>query len=366
MIRTGFDGAVRGDGFPYIQSGVLDDLLIRQTARFSDVVLDLGCVEQHPEIRAALRAAGKSTLWAYVVLRWWGVDQYSPRFFQEFKGIIDDTHGVCWGTDGDPLGWWLSNVNLANPATVAGLGQLIAHYAQPWDGVFLDTLLSEMPIGQTDVDYQRNGYATMALFKAAWDAGVAALRAAIPKPVTGNYGPTQQPSYNGNMFEELPTQPPGMGWAGIIKTVQTTPYAEPRSVWFNVAYHSLDPLDPVNHQRARFAHGSALLVDGAIGSFGRYENEKWNPGWVAAHPSFWYRDYELDLGTSNAIATHVTEQRGKPVDLWLRDYSKGIVVVNPSQRAHSIYLGHRYRGADGITKTAFSIAAQDALIAEAV
>ena len=365
-MRTGFDGACRGDGFPYIQNGVRQGQLIIDTARFSDVVLDLGCVEQHPEIRTGLRAASSCTLHAYVVLRWWGVDQYSPRFFQEFKGIIDDTHGVCWGTDGNPMGWSLSNVNLANPATVAGLGQLIAHYAEPWDRVFLDIVVPWMPLGQTDVDYRRNGFSTMEAFKFAWDLGVAELRAAIPKPVCGNYGPTQQPTYNGNMFEELPTQPPGMGWAGIIQTAQTTPYAEPRSVWFNMAYHSLDPLDPVNHQRARFVHGSALLVDGAVGSFGRYENEKWNPGWVEAHPSFWWKDFELDLGTPIGTMTHITDQHGKPVDLWTRTYSKGVVCVNPSQRAHSIYYSRRYRGADGITKNAFSIPAGDAFIGEAV
>lgn len=365
MTRTAFYGACRGDGYPYIQNGVLQDALIRQTARFSDVVLDLGCVEQHPEIRTALRAANpKITLHAYVVLRWWGVDQYSPAFFQDFERVVRITNGTCWGTDGSP--WGLTNVNLANPETVSGLADLITRYAEPWDSVFLDIVVPWMPLGQTDVDYQRNDYATMAAFKAAWDAGVAALRAAISKPTCGNYGPVQQPSYCGNCFEDFPRQPENVGWERVMKFARETPYAEPRTVWLCSNYHSLDPLDPVNHQRARFVHGSALLVDGAIGGFGRYENEAWNPGWVAAHPSFWWKDFELDLGTPLATATHVTQQHGKPVDLWQRNWSKGIVVVNPSQRAHSIYLPHRYRGADGITKTAFSIAAGDALIAEAV
>jgi len=366
VVRTGCEGAVRGDGSPYIAGGKLDNLLIQHAARFSDVALDLGCVEQHPEIRTALRAANpKLMLHAYVVMAWWGVDQYSPAFFREFKAVVDSTHGVCWGTDGRP--WGLTNVNLANPQTVSGLGQLIAHYAEPWDAAFLDIVVPWMPLGQTDVDYQRNGYATMAAFKAAWDSGVLVLRAAIPKPVSANYGGIQPPSYNGLVFENFPYLPPAAnGWAGVIDLARTHPYAEPRTIWIMGNYHSLDPLDPVNHRLARFYHGSALMVDGAIGGFGRYENEQWNPGWVAAHPSMWWKDYELDLGVPIGGAFHVGQEHGKPVDLWQRNYSKGVVVVNASQRAHSIYFDRRYRPADGIVKTSWSIPAQDALIAEAV
>lgn len=365
-MRTGFYGAVRGDGSPYIVGGKLDDLLIQHTARFSDVALDLGCIEQHPEIRNALRAANpKMTLHAYVVMRWWGVDQYSPAFFREFNRIVHATNGICWGTDGQP--WGVSNVNLAQPETVRQLAAIITQYAEPWDAVFLDILVPIMPVGQTDIDYQRSGYPTMSKFAEAWNAGALALRDLIPKSVSANYGGVQPPSYNGPVFENFPYLPPwANGWEGVMKLAREHSYAEPRTIWIVGNYHSLDPLDPVNHQRARFYHGSALLVDGAIGGFGRYENKDWNPGWVEAHPSMWWKDFELEIGTPESPAFHLIDSNLKRVDLWVRNYSKGVVVVNPSQRAHSIYFARRYRPANGAVKDSFSIPAGDALIAEVV
>jgi hypothetical protein len=95
-------------------------------------------------------------------------------------------------------------------------------------------------------------------------------------------------------------------------------------------------------------------VDG-IFSFGRYEREN---DWVLAHPSFWYPEFELDLGSPGTTAHLVP-------NVWERFYSNGVVVCNGSGVPYDVNYDRNYRTVGGTPKKHFTVPASDSLIAVA-
>jgi hypothetical protein len=380
--RIGMYSSVDGDGRKYLKAdGSLDQQRIDDAAQWSDLILDLGCVEAHPQIRAALKAANPGIrLHAYVVMGTWH-NPNGPRFFVEFERLVLETNGVMLGANGKP--WYFTNVNCARIETMDAIADLILSYSMPWDAIFIDVLMPYHGGDGADIGWVQMGYASWPEFQQAWQDGanhlVERLKAS-GHPVTTNYGNGFPLVANGCMREDFPHQfgNPAtwetnmVAWGpqeGLIPLV----FAEPEGSWICTApagdgHGSYNPKDKENERRQRLHDGSACLC-GGFGTFGRYEGED---EWREMREKFFaphYRHPQLGagwLGEPLAPAYHVTYSGAKAVDLWVREFQYGIVIVNPSGVSHSIYLSRRYRAINGPVKDAFSIPPRDAALLEAV
>lgn len=113
----------------------------------------------------------------------------------------------------------------------------------------------------------------------------------------------------------------GEGWARMMaRYVETLDsVTEPRIVGFNV-WGRLD-----DYRQMRFGLASCLLGNGY---FSFTDSEK---GYTSVP---WFDEYEIDLGTP-LHATPVTPWRGT---VFRRDFTKGIVLVNPSARPATVQV----------------------------
>jgi hypothetical protein len=152
-------------------------------------------------------------------------------------------------------------------------------------------------------------------------------------------------------------------------------YREPRSSWLVTVPDGNESTGynfeaAENQRKDRYGLASACL-GGAFHSFARFEDTG-HQRWWTERLKFYSKHYVHPqrgkgwLGEPTGAAYHVTMQKDKPVDLWVRKFAHGFAIVNPSSKAHSIYSEKPLRPIGGVAKTGRSVPAHDGLLLEAV
>ena len=352
--RLGLYGAIAGDGYPYIATGVngaLQDTTLDAVGRYHEVVLDASPISEYrPDVLAELRARRPGIkLLAYVT----GHTIWNPsstdsfvHFPTRYYRLVRDLGGWLYNTGGGEFSG--SRVNLAK-RDVSGrfivaesLSDLFYDAIVSlgiWDGVFIDIYCKSILWAETPtehIDFVRAGYPSLAAFDAAWGAAIDTLgdrlrRRAGPSIVmVGNCAQsTNYGTFNGWMRENFPFQNGGDWYQNMFRDVggyfaDDIHFRAPRSNYLFSAMIGSDPYSTTNLRRARFGLGSAALGSG-YAVFG--------PSARAPRPQpyhmYWYDEYGVDLttGRSSPNLQH-TGWLGQP----LGPYSQ-IIWLGPGQDA---------------------------------
>jgi hypothetical protein len=127
---------------------------------------------------------------------------------------------------------------------------------------------------------------------------------------------------------------PEFGWkhAMYVYDYQESQGRRPKMILINLNTKNSGKKD--DYQSMRFGLASTLLGDGYY-SFD-YGDQDHNQTW-------WYDEYNVNLGNPVGTAVSVNNKpKFENTDVWKREYSNGIALVNPTNQSQEINLGSEY------------------------
>jgi len=208
-----------------------------------------------------------------------------------------------------------------------------------WDGIFFDNVWDNLNF-MTDFGFDLNsdGKAeSMEFINQKWREGMADIlqktRAKIGSGylLVGNGGIFYNKYLNGVLFEHFPKY----GWtetmkkySGISKNGVVPSFGVINSNVNNSGRKS-------DYQKMRFGLASSLLFDG----FFSFDN-----GDKSHHEIWWYDEYETSLGEPLASAKKIVDGENFSLSegVWRRDFSRGLVIVNSTNKEQKISLNGDY------------------------
>jgi hypothetical protein len=203
-----------------------------------------------------------------------------------------------------------------------------------WDGVFLDAAYSELGgFFGTDIDPDGNGKANLiADVNSAWRAGMMRLlknmRTAVgpDRLIMTNSSSAYASQVNGVLFENFPRY----GWAGPQREFQDTIAKNIRPAITAYNTNTDNEETQTDYRLMRYGLASALLGDGY------YSFDAGDRGHAR---TWWYDEYEVALGKPTAAARRLTgSESGITPGVWIREFERGIVLVNSDSVTRSITL----------------------------
>lgn len=327
--RLGLYGSVIGTGVPFVRGdGSLDTTAIAQVARYDEVILDVNPLTPYrPEIAAALRSRNPDIrILAYVLGHdiWPAADADSLHHYPtRYRHIVRDLDGFLYNrVNGQEYPG--ANVNLARrdsqgrfivAEALADLMQDAVVSTGEWDGIFFDVYcytLSWSQDASQQIDYARAGYASLAEFESAWQAGSDTLanrlrRLAGPSVIlAGNCaGSAHQGVFNGWMRENFPLQNGGTWYDNVLSEphgyfADEANFVQPAHNWIFSALSGADgtQYSSENTRRVRFGLGTAAL-GGGYGVFGPSDRRVQ----TAPYHAWWYDEYAVDRTTGRSSAS---------------------------------------------------------------
>lgn len=372
--RIGMYSAIAGNGYPLLlPDGTINKEAIRKQAKYETVILDVSAPIHRPDILWSLRTVNpKIRIFGYVMGSvYWNnpnpsLGSKEQDFAWKYYSIVDQTDGYLYCINGISKG----NVNVAKQETMLNLADLITTQVtttELWDGLFLDVTCPQIHgivSGDCTYDINRMGYTRVEDYEAAWRFNhrnfIERISMNSPPdfPIVGNCGPGGETDlFNGWMRENFPHQNLKVGddsWIGnmIMNGWGNNGYlAEQyrnKESWLVMMPSYGDETNPENHHRVRYGLASATLGEGFF-SFARLEND--------LRRFWWFPEYDIDLGQPIEEA----HRDIKVPALWVREFTNGLVIVNPTNDFHSIYLHRMYHPPLSAWKTAFSIPPNDGL-----
>jgi len=153
--------------------------------------------------------------------------------------------------------------------------------------------------------------------------------------INGNSNPKFQPYVNGRMFESFPAS---WDWGGNWSTIMNylvrgkKNNSLPTMVIINSGTNNTGNKN--DYKKMRFGLASSLMEDDVYYSFDYGED---NHGQI-----WWYDEYDVALGdpTGKSISQTGLTQYGD--DVWRRDYTNGVALVNSTNEIQTIDLGADY------------------------
>lgn len=153
--------------------------------------------------------------------------------------------------------------------------------------------------------------------------------------INGSSNDALQGSVNGRMYETFPTPwEAGGSWSAIMTKMEKNKALnrEPDLYIFNANTHNTGNRE--DYRNMRFGLTSSLLTDNVYSSFD-YGDTSHNQVW-------WYDEYDANLGDPVASAQSQNNLPKFQTDVWRRDYTNGLAIVNATDRAQSVDLGGEY------------------------
>ncbi|HRY36404.1 MAG TPA: putative glycoside hydrolase [Candidatus Magasanikbacteria bacterium] len=218
-----------------------------------------------------------------------------------------------------------------------------------WDGVFWDMVddgISSHNGG--DIDLNRDGVKDAAKFaNEEWNRRVAYfLRKSRQElgskyiVINGSSNKDYQSQINGRMYEDFPT-PWELGgtWNAIMKGLEKnkTFNLKPQIYVFNGT--SKNTGNAANYRRFRFGLASSLLINNVFYSF---DHGTENHGQI-----WWYDEYDIKLGEPQNEPYAIGGKTKYLDDVWRRDYTNGIALINTTKKTYEVDLGAEYEKISG-------------------
>lgn len=266
--------------------------------------------------------------------------------FRNMTGIQDS----WWLRDsaGNRVSAWpgLLNTNMAqgwSEYLVGFINQYIATLPNV-DGIFFDMVgdsISGVNHGDIDLngDGARDNPATM---DATWLARTKYLleyaRAHISLRylvINGSSNTTLQGSVNGRMYETFPTPwEAGGSWSAIMTKMEKNKALneQPELYIFNANTNNTGNQN--DYRAMRFGLTSSLLSDNVYFGF--------DYGDTSHHQVWWYDEYNTNLGDPVGPAVSENNQAQFKNDVWRREYTNGLTIVNATNQSQEVNLGGEY------------------------
>lgn len=246
-------------------------------------------------------------------------------------------------------GTWMLNV--ADNAPEAGgikLNQYIAKFVVDnllstglWDGVFYDNAWKDVKWLAGDLaDLDKNGQKDSNI-DAHWREGMASIYRETRRLAGNKYlliGNATSDAYknelNGIMLENFSS----LGWAESMRVYANSEIG-PLTPKINIINANVANKGNENDfKKFRFGLASALLLDGYY---------SFDFGDTAHAQTWWYDEYDIDLGDSLGSATSLGGRQHFEEDVWRREYKNGIAIVNSTGQPQLVDLGGEYEKITG-------------------
>jgi hypothetical protein len=305
----------------------------------------------------------------------------APLRFDLLKGVQPQWY--LKNAHGEQLSFWpgtnMLNVSAWCPAVQGETwADYLARFAAEriassglWDGVLYDNVWQDVDWftrtrGGIDIDQNARADDSKTV-DTAWRKGYENLldqsRRRMPAPfiIAGNVGPGHS-VYASKLDISLFEHFPGFGWTYSMKEAVAIQSKNPSAIVIFNATSVSSIGNAADWKSMRFTLGSALLVD-AFFSFdhGSQHAERW-----------WYDEYGVVLGKPLSKAYSMRGSKNFMSDsVWRRDFSRGSVLVNPSNVRQVVKLGGVFQKIagkqdayfnDGSTVSEVSLEPHDAII----
>ncbi len=251
-------------------------------------------------------------------------------------------------TGGNIVSDWpgLQNTNMTEESTDYLIQYVKSHILSQgiWNGVFWDMVYDGISWqNKGDISLYNNGQRGNAdEVNAEWTRRMVYLLDQTWRqlPVeyvlmNGSSLPALQPYTNGRMYEDYPTPwEAGGSWSGIMTGLvrNQAKNKNPQIYVFNANTNNTGKQN--DYRRMRFGLASSLIVDDVYFSFD-YGTKDHSQVW-------WYDEYDVDLGDPTGEARGMNGSNQFQSDVWRREYSNGVALVNPTSQAQTVDLGAEY------------------------
>lgn len=158
--------------------------------------------------------------------------------------------------------------------------------------------------------------------------------------INGSSQAEYQPFIHGRMYESFPTPwERGGEWAAIMNSVVKNKQTnqKPQMILFNSNTNNTG--NSADYRLMRYGITSSLLQDNVYYSFDHGDQ---NHG-----QTWWYDEYEVNLGKPLAAAVSQTNSNNFKPDVWRRDYEHGLTLVNSTDSNQEVDLGGDYEKIHG-------------------
>jgi len=213
-----------------------------------------------------------------------------------------------------------------------------------WDGVFYDNAWDEaswLPSGK-ELDFNEDGVADGAKeIDKKWQEGMEKIfqktRELAPgKIVMGNSGKTYAKSLNGITIEHFHQ----MDWAWGMNDYFTVLKDDQDPETMILACNTENTGRSDDYKKMRYCFTSALLGDGYFAF--DYGDQAHNYLW-------WYDEYDVFLGRPLSSAYNIFDKNNLEIKkgVWRRDFAKGIVIINSTDKKQTIFLEDEFQKING-------------------
>ncbi len=327
----------------------LDDNEVKELAKWDVVVVDMENQLRNPEaLRMLKKLNPRIIILAYISMQEVSFSEAtkSGELRNKLKAGISDSWYI-YGVNGQRYSPWpgnyLMNVTEKCPEVngkkwntyVANFVGTEILSSGLWDGVFYDNAWGGIDwYTRGKADFDRDGTADGSPDD-LWKEGIKTIlnqtkRNAPPNAlVVINQGPGHREyrsESNGALLETFPAS----GWNNgmQIYDFQSAAGPQPKVMLINANTHNTGAR--TDYKAMRFGLGSALLKNGYF-SFD-YGDQAHNQTW-------WYDEYAVELGAPLTEAISVKgSSRYQETGVWKREYTNGIVLVNPSSQQQTVDL----------------------------
>lgn len=153
--------------------------------------------------------------------------------------------------------------------------------------------------------------------------------------INGSSNDLFQEYVNGRMFETFPTPwESGGSWPIIMTTLAKNQPKNDQPPLYIINANTNNTGNSSDYRKMRFGLVSSLLVDNAYFSFDHGDGDH--------HQVWWYDEYDAKIGEPLGVAESQVGRGQFQEDVWRREYSNGIAVVNPTKETKTVDLGGEY------------------------
>lgn len=327
-------------------------------ARFDVLILHMLAGQNSAEqIREIRRLNPNIIILVYIASEEFPVDMHASwdttpngLFKKQLRGITDEmwlkndagNHVVFWGSN------WMLNVTdypTNNKRWTDYLSDFVAKELLStglYDGVFYDNSWYDVSwIQNGAIDADKNGSNdNKTSLDAAWRAGMTKLfhltreKAGKPIYIVGNGDRGYYGDINGIYFENFTTAP-YISWEEKMRLYKlSADTSAPQRIAIVGNTGSDKYGSQANYQKMRFGLASALMENGYY---------SYDAGSSSHAENWWYDEYNINLGTPMGSSQSLGGAgSGYFKDVWRREFSNGIALVNSLAESREIDLGGEF------------------------
>jgi hypothetical protein len=328
-----------------LYSGIASDL-----AKYDMVILSPAQIATHQQVIEDIKKINRDILiLAYVPSQsyntgYWPHDVVFNRLRVQDGWWLRDSRGV-------PISAWpgIQNINLSPSWSEYFLSFVhdTISTLPGVDGIFFDMVshnISWINNGDVDVDsdgMRDNPNQADALWLSRTEYFFRRAKEIMPTMYIVDNGTSVsvvQPYVHGRMYENFPTPWEGNGsWGTVMNRIHDT-QKNNRSPHVAIINSNTNNTGNQNLRDVRFGLGSTLLENGYFS----YDYGDQNHG-----QTWWYDEYDAQLGTPNGLAVSDHRHTTYQPDIWRRDFDHGLVVVNSTAELVDVDLGGEYEKING-------------------